>query len=94
MKGSLSESTFVIRHSPLIRMTSVRSAILLTFFGILAVAFFWFTDPTLGVADHLMDSHINRLDAANQAWPGTLMGLAGSAVVTLTGLWLMTKRSA
>jgi hypothetical protein len=75
-------------------MTTTRSALLLTLIGVLAVAFFWLTDPTLGVANHLMDASINRIDAANQVWSGTLVGLAGGGFVTLTGLWLMTKRGA
>jgi hypothetical protein len=75
-------------------MNKTHSASLLTLIAIVAGIFFWLTDPTLGVADQLMDRHVNRIDAARYAWPGTLVGLAGAAVVTLTGLWLMTKRRA
>jgi hypothetical protein len=75
-------------------MTTFRSAFLLTFFGLLAAAFFWATDPAIGIATRVMDPALNVNDAANQAWPGTVVGLIGSGGVVLTGLWLLTRRTA
>ena len=75
-------------------MTSLRSAILLTLLGLLAGGWFWATDPSIGVATHVMDPNINVIDAARQAWPGTLVGVIGSGGVVLTGLWLLTRRVA
>jgi hypothetical protein len=75
-------------------MTSIRSALLLTFVGLLVGAWFWATDPTMGVANYVMNLSHNRIDAANQAWPGTMVGLIGSVAVVLTGLWLLTRRTA
>lgn len=74
-------------------MTSTRSALFLILSGLVAAGFFWFTDPWIGGARHVMSSRLNFLDAAHQAWPGTLVGLAGSAVVVLIGLWLTVRRS-
>jgi hypothetical protein len=42
----------------------------------------------------LRGSPDNAVDAANQALTGTIMGLVGSAVVLLVGLWLLTRRRA
>ncbi|HEX8342568.1 MAG TPA: hypothetical protein VF624_16825 [Tepidisphaeraceae bacterium] len=75
-------------------MTSVRSALLLTLFGLLAATFFWATDPAIGVATRVMDPALNVNDASNQAWPGTVVGLIGSGGVVATGLWLLTRRTA
>lgn len=91
---AVSNSTIGTRHSTLNDMTSTRSALLLAVFGLLAAGLFWATDPTLGIAHHLMDPGINYIDAANQAWPGTVAGLLGSAVMVVTGLWLALKRTA
>lgn len=75
-------------------MTSTRSALFLTFFGLLAAGFFWLTDPTMGVSSPWLTNTTNQLDAANRAFPGTIVGLLGSAGVVVTGLWLLTRRSA
>ena len=75
-------------------MTSLRSALFLIVIGFLAGAFFWATDPAIGIANRLMNLSLNRIDAANQAWPGTVVGLVGSAGVVLAGLWLLTRRTA
>jgi hypothetical protein len=70
------------------------SNLFLVLAGLLGVAFFWLTDPELGLADHVMSSTLNRIDAANQAWPGTVIGIVGSAVIALTGIWLLVKQPA
>ena len=38
-------------------------------------------------------SQENQIDAANQTMLSTLVGVAGSAALLVTGLWLMTRRS-
>jgi hypothetical protein len=35
----------------------------------------------------------NVIDAANEALVGTFVGIAGSLVVLLIGLWLITRRA-
>ncbi|HEY0009335.1 MAG TPA: hypothetical protein VGB55_11470 [Tepidisphaeraceae bacterium] len=75
-------------------MTTLRPALLLALFGLIAAGFFWVTDPSLGLAPRVMNPSLNPIDAANQAWPGTVVGLVGSAVIVLTGLWLMIRRPA
>lgn len=75
-------------------MTSTRSALILTLFGLLGAAFFYSTDPTLGYARYWTAISANPLDIAHQAWAGTVVGLIGSGVVVVIGLWLLTRRSA
>jgi hypothetical protein len=61
--------------------------------GLVGVAFFWLTDPTLGV-EPLRLSDGNPVDLAREATPGTVVGIAGSAVTLLLGLFLATRRPA
>ena len=75
-------------------MNRTRSAIGLVLLGILGGLFFWLTDPTLGIATRLMDASVNRIDAANQARVGTYLGLAGSALAVLVGMWNIWRRPA
>lgn len=75
-------------------MNRTRSAIGLVLLGLVGGLFFWLTDPTLGIATRLMDSSVNRIDAANQARVGTYIGLAGSAIAVLVGLWSLWRRPA
>lgn len=76
-------------------MNRTRSAIGLVLLGILGGLFFWLTDPTWGyVAQNFMDSSVNRIDAAHQARFGTYIGLIGSAIAVLVGLWSMMRRPA
>jgi hypothetical protein len=75
-------------------MNRTRSALVLTVLGLLGGLFFWLTDPTLGIATRLMDSSVNRVDASNQAWLGTYIGLAGSAMAVVVGLWNIWRRPA
>jgi hypothetical protein len=75
-------------------MNRTRSAIGLVFLGILGGLFFWLTDPKLGIATRLMDSSVNHIDAANQGALGTYIGLIGSAIAVLVGLWSIWRRPA
>jgi hypothetical protein len=53
--------------------------------------FFWITDPRSRLGQWLLGGDI---DTANQASVGTLVGLFGSAVALLIGLWLLMRRTA
>jgi hypothetical protein len=67
----------------------------LTLLGLMCVAFFWMTDPRLGLGDSLDgDANTNVVEAMHALWPGTLVGLAGSGMVVLIGLWLGVRRKA
>ena len=67
-----------------------RSGFSLVFAGLRGAAVFWFTDPRFG---WLRPAGQNLIDAANQNWIGTMVGLAGSAIVLLIGLWLLSRRT-
>ena len=75
-------------------MSRTRSALVLVVLGLAGGLFFWLTDPTLGIATQLMDSSVNRIDAANQAKFGTYIGLAGSFIALCVGLWNIWRRPA
>lgn len=63
--------------------------------GLLGVAFFALTDPRVGWSLGLTGSpQSNRVDAAHDALPATLVGVAGSGLITLAGFWLATRRLA
>lgn len=70
------------------------SALVLIVLAIAGGLFFWLTDPALGIATHVMDSSINRIDAANETRLGTYLGLAGSFLALLIGLWNIWRRPA
>lgn len=67
-----------------------RSGFYLIIAGLIGGLFFWATDPAYGWA-HAADQNV--IDAANEARIGTVVGIAGSAVVFVTGLWLLTRRA-
>ena len=69
-----------------------RPGISLVLAGLAGVAFFWLTDPRYGWARPVAVAGDNPIDAAHYMLVGTLVGVAGSAVVLLIGLWLMTRR--
>lgn len=71
-------------------MNSRRSGLSLTIASLLCGLFFLFTDPRYTRTQPIGQ---NLIDAANQNWIGTLVGLAGSAIVLLIGLWLLTRRA-
>lgn len=53
--------------------------------------FFWLSDPRWGVARLWVGSR-GLIDAANEARPGTWVGMAASGLVLLVGLWLTSRR--
>ncbi len=59
--------------------------------GLLGLVFFWLTDPQFGPV-HGLRSAENVIDASRQAILGTLVGMVGSLLVLLMGLWLMVRR--
>ncbi|MFT3784647.1 MAG: hypothetical protein QM770_00585 [Tepidisphaeraceae bacterium] len=70
-----------------------RQPIMLIIVGLLLAAFYVATDPTLGLGASLGDgANTNRVDAAHYAWPGTIIGLTGTAVTTVIAAWLTSRR--
>ena len=62
--------------------------------GLLGAAFFVLTDPRLGFGARVDgQASTNVIDAIHAAWPGTLVGLAGSAAAALIGFVLLMRRS-
>jgi hypothetical protein len=85
-----------------------RSGLVLVLLGFVGGLYFWLTDPRLGPAGHrrpegaadvrywlhvLRGSPENAVDAANTAWPVTLVGVAGSVTVLGIGAWLYRRRT-
>lgn len=85
-----------------------RSGFTLALLGMAGLLFFYVTDPHFGpaasasAASHLDWRHWlfvlrgspdNVVEAANQLLVSTIIGMAGSLAVLLTGLWLVTRRS-
>ena len=61
--------------------------------GLLGVGFFVATDPRYGVALRLDgERDTNVIDAYQNARPGTVVGVAGSGLAMLGGLWLAARR--
>ena len=58
--------------------------------GVVGVAFFWATDPQVGLVASA-DALVAR-DVVNRALPGTLVGLVGSALILLSGAWLSARQ--
>lgn len=69
-----------------------RSGSALVLAGLAGVAFFWLTDHRYGLASRVART-ASSVDEANQAFPGTVIGIAGSLVVVFIGMWLLTRRS-
>lgn len=70
-----------------------RSGLVLILAGVLAIVFFVLTDPrVLGPSAATLRWSDNPIDAAYDATAGTLLGLAGSALVVLVGLGLVSRR--
>jgi hypothetical protein len=68
-----------------------RSGLNLAIAGVLGVLFFWLTDPAWGLFKPAQ-ARESPVDAVNEALIGTTVGIAGSAVVLLLGLWIATRR--
>ena len=68
-----------------------RSGYSLVLVGLLGTAFFWITDPRYGLALHWSHGE-NPVDLANWHLPGTILGVAGSVLVLLIGLHLLSKK--
>jgi hypothetical protein len=69
-----------------------RSGTSLVVVGILGMLFFWITDPRWGLALRWNRGE-NPVDLANEHLPGTIVGLIGSLVVLLIGIYLLTRRA-
>jgi hypothetical protein len=69
-----------------------RSGYSLVLVGILGVAFFWISDPRWGLALRWNRGE-NPIDLANQHFPGTVVGLAGSMLILLIGIYLISRRA-
>jgi hypothetical protein len=70
-----------------------RSGLSLVLVGAIGILLFWVTDPRWGYFAR-PGAGENAIDQINQASPGTFIGIAGSIVVAIIGLWLMTRRTA
>jgi uncharacterized membrane protein len=68
-----------------------RSGYSLVLVGVLGIAFFWITDPRYGLALRWSRGE-NPVDLANWHLPGTILGTAGSAMVLLIGLYLLSRK--
>jgi hypothetical protein len=66
-----------------------QSGLTLSLAGTGGLAFFWCTDPHSSLGSWLTGGAI---DSANQAFWGTLVGMSGSAVALLLGIWLLTRK--
>lgn len=69
-----------------------RSGLSLLIVGMLGVLFFWATDPRFGM--FTVQTTGSPVDAIRDAAWGTYVGLIGSGVVVVIGLWLLAKRTA
>ncbi len=73
-------------------MTTRRSGTTLVILGLLGIGFFWLTDPRYGVVSLSGDG--NLVDRANRAFIPTAVGIVGSAMIFLIGLWLARRKAA
>lgn len=71
-----------------------RSGLSLVLAGLLGIGFFWLTDPRHGALPRTAQAGENVIDSMRHASAGTFVGIAGSALVLLIGLWLMMRRTA
>lgn len=69
-----------------------QSGLSLILAGLAGALFFWLTDPRSGLQRAGASAEI--LDAMQEARVGTVVGIAGSAIVLLIGLWLVSRRAA
>lgn len=71
-----------------------RSGMMLVIAGLLVLVFFLATDAAImpAWADNVGWSR-NQVDAVTDARWGTIIGVSGSVVIVITGLWLLIRRS-
>jgi hypothetical protein len=69
-----------------------RTGMSLVLAGLLAILFFWLSDPRWGIRGKGRSSDF--IDAIAQASPGTYVGIIGGIVIAVIGLWLMMRRTA
>lgn len=74
------------------RSPNRRSGYSLAALGVAGLLFFWLSDPRWGIG-LILTRPDSPIDAIHQNLAGTLVGLLGSAVVLLIGLWLLSKRA-
>ena len=60
--------------------------------GLVGALFFWLTDPRYGLQRGGLGADI--VDRMNEARLGTMVGIGGSVMVVLVGLFLMSRRAA
>jgi hypothetical protein len=71
-----------------------RSGLILMLMGAVCVGFFILTDPRmLGARATRAGWATLAVDAIYEATPGTVLGLVGSGIIVLIGLWLMARRA-
>ena len=70
-----------------------KSVWILAAVGLVGLLFFWLTDPTYGLAANWLDQR-RLIDIANELSLGTWVGMSGSLIVMLVGIWLGTRRLA
>jgi hypothetical protein len=68
-----------------------RSGLGLSLAGLLGGLFFWLTDTRFQLQ---RTTNYELIDHANQTHIGTMVGLIGSGVILLVGLWLLTRKAA
>lgn len=66
-----------------------KSGLNLALAGVLGIVFFWLTDPVWGIGRKDFD---NPIDVRNQAFIGTTVGIVGSVVVLVFGIWIATRK--
>ena len=67
-----------------------RSGLTLALAGLLGALFFWMTDPRFGSQ---RNASYELIDRVNEARIGTTVGVVGSIIVLMIGLWLMSRRA-
>jgi hypothetical protein len=71
-----------------------RAGLLLVILGLLALVFFLATDVTVMPQwAEKVGWGRNQVDAATDARYGTMIGVAGSGAIIISGLWLLVRRS-
>jgi hypothetical protein len=72
--------------------TNRRSGYSLAVLGLAGILFFWLSDPRWGLG-LVLSRPDSPIDAIHQHLVGTVVGLLGSAIVLLIGLWQLSRRA-